>query len=190
MGIIGLVVGGILDANKASKQKKAQNNDSVETVVVKDKFSIDIPSFLKPTNKLSADAELQYWSVTLDIQYQVTAESKAEFEKAVAETKEEIPSFGEGNTLLDKMAVVTIANMFDIDKTEIGEYRERTINGLKAITLNAFQKRTFLKDALYGSFAFIEGRDTLYQIIILTGGTSISKLADKLEASIMSFKEL
>jgi len=80
--------------------------------------------------------------------------------------------------------------MFDMDKVEIGSYTETKINGMNAITLNAFQKRTFLKDALYGSFAFIEGRETLYQIIILSGGTSISKLADKLEQSIKSFKEL
>ena len=70
------------------------------------------------------------------------------------------------------------------------DYNHLQINGLNAVLLNVFQKRTFFKDALYGSFAFVEGKDTLYQIIILSGGTSIRKLADKLEVSIHSFKEL
>lgn len=190
MGLISLVVGGVMDANKVAKQKKAQNSDSVQTVNVKGLYSIDVPSFLSPTNKLGEDASLQYWNKSLDITLQIIDESKSEFIEAAKEVQEELPALGNGDPLLDKLAVVTIASMFDLDKTEIGDYTEKTINSLKAITLNAFQKRTFLKDALYGSFAFIEGKETLYQVIILTGGTSISKLADKLESSIMSFKEL
>ena len=80
--------------------------------------------------------------------------------------------------------------MFEVDKVEVVNYTQTTINGLNAITLNVFQKRTFFKDATYGSFAFIEGKDRLYQIIIMSGGTSIRKLADKLETAIHSFKEL
>jgi hypothetical protein len=87
------------------------------------------------------------------------------------------------------MAVLTVGNMFE-DDVEMGNYTETTINGLNAVTLSVFQKRTFFKDAVYGSLAFIEGKDNLYQILILSGGTSISKLADKLEESINSFKEL
>jgi len=77
-----------------------------------------------------------------------------------------------------------------MDKAQITDYTVKTINGLKAVTMNVFQKRSFFKDASYGSFAFIEGADTIYQIMIISGGTSIAKLADKLEASIMSFREL
>lgn len=89
------------------------------------------------------------------------------------------------------MATVVLANFYDdIDKVEIGDYTNTTINGMNAVTLNTFQKRTFFKDALYGTFAFVEGKETLYQIIILSGGTSILKLADKLKQSIESFKEL
>ena len=190
MGLIGFLVGSALDANKAIKQNQAKNNDEVNNVVVKNRYSIDVPSFLSPTKKLSEDASVQYWSKTLDITFQVIDEPKSEFIEAIKELKEDMPEFGEGKTILDNMATVTLSNIFDMDKVEIGNYTETTINGLNAVTLNAFQKRTFLKDALYGSFAFIEGRETLYQIMIMSGGTSISKLADKLEKSINSFKEL
>ena len=190
MGLISLVVGGAIDANKAIKQNRAKNDVSKQTVTVKNQYTIDVPSFLSPTNKLGEDASLQYWSKSLDITFQVVDEPKSEFLETVAELEKEIPGFGEGKSLLDKMSMITLPNMFDMDRTELGSYAERNINGLNAITLNAFQPRTFLKDAVYGSFAFIEGKNTLYQIIILSGGTSISKLADKLEESIMSFREL
>lgn len=45
MGLFGLIAGGIMDANKAVKQKQAQKDDSVQTVVVDNRYSIDVPSF-------------------------------------------------------------------------------------------------------------------------------------------------
>lgn len=178
-----------MDANKAIKQNQASNNNEVQNVVVKNMYSINVPSFLSPTTKLGEDASLQYWNKTLDITFQVIDEPKSEFIESVEELQQEMPSFGEGKSLLDKMAVLTVGNMFE-DDVEMGNYTETTINGLNAVTLSVFQKRTFFKDAVYGSLAFIEGKDNLYQILILSGGTSISKLADKLEESINSFKEL
>lgn len=190
MGLISLIAGGIMDANKAIKQNQARNDDTAQTVIVKKQFSIDVPSFLSPTTKLSEDASLQYLNKTLDVSFQVIDEPKSEFVNSVEEIKKEMPDFGKDKSLLDNMATITLSNMFDMNKVEIGDYIETKINGMNAVILNAFQKRTFLKDAMYGSFAFIEGKETLYQIIILSGGTSISKLADNLEQSIKSFKEL
>ena len=190
MGLLSLIVGGVMDANKAIKQNKAKNDDTSQTVVVQNRYSIDVPSFLSPTKKFGEDASLQYWSKTLDVAFQVIDEPKSEFIASVEELRKELPDFGKDKSLLDNMATFTLSNMFDMDKVEIGDYTDTEINGLNAVTLNAFQKRTFLKDALYGSFAFIEGKETLYQVIILSGGTSISKLADKLEKSINSFREL
>lgn len=191
MGIIRLIAGGVMDANKAIKQNKAQNDDSVQTVVVQNRFSIDVPSFLEPTTRFGEDASVQYWSRTLDVSFQVIDEPKQEFVDTIEELRNELPSFEEDNTLLDHMATMVLSNLFDdVDKIEIENYQRTVINGMNAVMLNAFQKRTFFKDALYGSLAFIEGKETLYQIIILSGGTSIIKLADKLEQSICSFKEL
>ena len=169
----------------------AQNNDEVQNVVINNQYSIDVPAFLSPTNKLGEDASLQYWNKTLDISFQVIDEPKQEFLDSLRELREEVPDFGKGESLLHNMAMITLSNLFDdMDKVEIGNYLETNINGLNALTLNAFQKRSFFKDALYGSFAFVEGKNTLYQIIILSGGSSINKLADKLERSIKSFREL
>ena len=191
MGIIRLVTGAIVETNKSIKQNRAQNDDSVQTVVVQNRFSIDVPSFLEPTTRFGEDASIQYWSRALDVSFQVIDEPKQEFVNVIEDLKNELPDLKKGGTILDKMATMALINLFDdIDKVEIGNYQKTMINGLNAIMINAFQKRSFFKDALYGSLAFIEGKDTLYQIIILSGGTSIQKLADKLEQSICSFREL
>lgn len=189
--MISSIVGGILDAIKLAKQSKAQKDDSTQKVVVQGKYSIEVPSFLSPLKNHNEDASLVYGSKPLDISFLVIDEPKSEFIQSFNELQAELPSVFDGNkSILDTMATIVLNNMFDIDKVEIGGRSETNINGLNALILNVFQKRTFFKDAIYGSFAFIEGKDTLYQINILSGGTSITKLADKLEESIHSFREL
>jgi|GEM_PF-1153736 len=190
MGLISLLVGGAMDAHKAIKQNQAKNDDTVQTVVVQNKYSINIPSFLSPTNKLSEDVSLQYWNRTLDVGFQVIDEPKSEVVNSIEEMRKKLPNFGKDKSLLDNMATLAISKFFDMDKIEIGDYIETKINGINAIMLNVFQKRTFLKDAVYGSLAFIEGKESLYQIIILSGGSSIKNLSDKLEQAIYSFVEL
>lgn len=189
--LLSTIVGAVSDANKLVKQNKAQNDDTTQNVVVSGKFAIDVPSFLSPMKNLNEDASLQYGSRALDISFIVIDEPKSEFTQSLEELQAELPSvFGDNKSALDSMANIVLCNMFDIEKVELAGRKETQINGLNALILNAFQKRTFLKDALYGSFAFIEGKDTIYQIIVLSGGTSITKLSDKLEKSIFSFREL
>lgn len=101
MGLISMIVGGAIDANRAIKQNQAKNNDSKNTVTVKGLYSIDVPSFLSPTNRFGGDASPQYWSRTLDISFQVIDEPKSEFVEAAKELDKEVPSFGDGKTILD-----------------------------------------------------------------------------------------
>lgn len=192
MGLIGMIVGGAMDAHKAIKQNQAQKEEGTHHVVVDDRYCIDVPAFLSKRNDLSEDAAVQYGSSTLDVAFQVIDEPKDEFIEAMEELEDSMPDLmDDEKTLLDKMAIVSLGNYFeDMDKVSIEEYTETHINGLNALVVNAFQKRTFFKDAVYGTFAFIEGKETMYQIIIVSGGTSISKLAEKLEESIKSFREL
>ena len=190
MGLLNLVVGSIVDANKAIKQSNAINNNETQTVTVENRYSIEVPSFLTPTKKLSEDAAIQYYSKAMDISFMVIDEPKEVFINEMEEFKKEMPDFGKDKTLLDKMVIITLSNAYDMDKIEVLDYTATSINGLNAVTFNTFKKRTFFEDAQYGSFAFIEGKDTLYQIIILSGGTSITKLSEKLESSIKTFKEL
>ena len=189
--LLSTIVGSISDANRLAKQSKAQKDNKTKNVVVQGKYSIDVPSFLSPMKNLSDDASLQYGSRTLDISFIVIDEPKSEFIQSFNDLQAEFPPvFGSNNSILDRMATIVLSNMFDVEKVELGGRQKTMINGLNALIVNVFLRRSFLKDSLYGSFAFIEGKDTLYQINILSGGTSITKLADKIEKSIYSFREL
>lgn len=189
--LLSTIVGSISDANRLAKQSKAQKDNTTKNVVVQGKYSIDVPSFLSPMKNLSDDASLQYGSRTLDISFIVIDEPKSEFIQSFNDLQSEFPPvFGSNNSILDRMATIVLSNMFDVEKVELGGRQKTMINGLNALIVNVFLRRSFLKDSLYGSFAFIEGKDTLYQINILSGGTSITKLADKIEKSIYSFREL
>lgn len=189
--LLSTIVGSISDANRLAKQSKAQKDNTAKNVVVQGKYSIDVPSFLSPMKNLSDDASLQYGSRTLDISFIVIDEPKSEFIQSFNDLQAEFPPvFGSNNSILDRMATIVLSNMFDVEKVELGGRQKTMINGLNALIVNVFLRRSFLKDSLYGSFAFIEGKDTLYQINILSGGTSITKLADKIEKSIYSFREL
>lgn len=189
--LLSTIVGSISDANGLAKQSKAQKDNTTKNVVVQGKYSIDVPSFLSPMKNLSDDASLQYGSRTLDISFIVIDEPKSEFIQSFNDLQAEFPPvFGSNNSILDRMATIVLSNMFDVEKVELGGRQNTMINGLNALIVNVFLRRSFLKDSLYGSFAFIEGKDTLYQINILSGGTSITKLADKIEKSIYSFREL
>lgn len=189
--LLSTIVGSISDANRLAKQSKAQKDNTTKNVVVQGKYSIDVPSFLSPMKNLSDDASLQYGSRTLDISFIVVDEPKSEFIQSFNDLQAEFPPvFGSNNSILDRMATIVLSNMFDVEKVELGGRQKTMINGLNALIVNVFLRRSFLKDSLYGSFAFIEGKDTLYQINILSGGTSITKLADKIEKSIYSFREL
>ena len=189
--LLSTIVGSISDANRLAKQSKAQKDNTTKNVVVQGKYSIDVPSFLSPMKNLSDDASLQYGSRTLDISFIVIDEPKSEFIQSFNDLQAEFPPvFGSNNSILNRMATIVLSNMFDVEKVELGGRQKTMINGLNALIVNVFLRRSFLKDSLYGSFAFIEGKDTLYQINILSGGTSITKLADKIEKSIYSFREL
>lgn len=187
MGLIGTILGAILDANKMAKQSNAQKDDTMQHVVVGNKYEIDIPSFLSPKKNLFEDASLQYGNSTLGVSFIVIDKPKEKLINAIEELEKESPDFfGKDTSFLDKVATLTINEVFD-EEIKINNYTKTIINGLNAVTMNIFQERTFLKDAAYGSYAYIEGNNNIYQILILTRGTSISKLADKLEKSIYSF---
>ena len=175
-----------MDANKAIKQNNAKNNDSVETVTINNQYSIDVPAYLSPTTELSQDASLQYWNKTLDITIQVIDEPKEDFIEVLRAN-----GMDKERTLLENLAAFTLTSIFeDISKVDLFDKESCQINGLNALTLNAFQKSTFFKDGMFASLALVEGKSHVYQIIIFSGGSSISKLADKLQSVLYSFKEL
>ena len=181
-----------MDANKAIKQNKAKKDDTTQTVVVQNRYSIEIPSFLKPSSKYKEDASLNYLNKTLDCGVMVIEDTKSDFDAMYETLKNQDYDSDTEKSMLEYFSTLFVGNMFDLEKNEadIDNWVETTVNGLNAIMMEAFQKRTFFKDAAHYRLGFIEGRDTIYTICVTVGGSSISKIGDKFEGVIESFIEL
>lgn len=182
----------IVNSIALSKAKKSE----LKTVEgIGGKYSIGIPSFLSPTSKLTSTATLQYLNERLNIGYQILETPRSVVADGIDDIQGTLPCSGSGDSVLDKLAFLFLSNFFDVDisKLKIENYKKTTINGLNAVTLDAYQKATLVREPHYGRFAFIEGKDTYYRIIIDSGKYKVHnmrKVSDKLEESIKTFKEL
>ena len=189
MGLISLIVGTAMDANKAIKQKKAQNNASTEIKQVKGLYEIGVPSFLSPSHH-SEDASLEYSSRSLDIVMTVIDEPTEKFKQELDDLHQTDPDLLKEESNIEALGAISLSNIFDMDNTEVYKNEMTKINGLSANVIECFQKRSFFKDAIYGYCAFVEGKETMYQILILVGGTSIDKLGEQMQSYIYTFREL
>jgi hypothetical protein len=189
MGLIRLLVGGAVEARKAIKENSAKKDETTQTVVVNNRYSVELPSFLKQTTRLNDEASLQYWDKTIEFYTTVIDEDKEEFEGALKELKKRADNW-EDTPILDSMAAFSLQNMFeDLDKLIKSEFVETEINGLKALTFSILDKKRW-STSIYYQFGFIEGKDTLYQIISWTIGENANMFKDKMEKIIFSFNEL
>ena len=195
MPIIGLLADGIMSLRKKSAKNKAKKNFETQTVSYQNKFAIDIPVILKSTSKLSKEASVQFYNKTLDIGVVVIEEPKDEFLTEWNNLQHLIYEAGQAavpvkDTLLDKFMSVALFSMFSGEDVEPANYQSRFINGMPAVSVEVLKKRTFTKDASYTHITCIEGRRTLYQVIAIVGGKSITDFSSRLAEVASTLREL
>lgn len=130
----------IVNSIALSKAKKSE----LKTVEgIGGKYSIGIPSFLSPTSKLTSTATLQYMNERLNIGYQILETPKGRVADGIDDIQGTLPWQQSSDSLLDKSASLFLSNFFDvhISKLKIENYKKTTINGLNAVTLDAYQRR-------------------------------------------------
>lgn len=194
MPIIGLLADGIMSLRKNSAKNKAKKNFETQTVSYQNKFAIDVPAILKSTSKLSKEASIQFYNKTLDMGVVVIEEPKGEFLSEWTNLKHLIYESGQANvpikdTLADKYMSVALFSMFSGEDIEPANYQSRFINGMPAVSVEVFKKRTFAKDASYTHITCIEGRGAMYQVIAIVGGKSIPDFSSRLSEVASTLKE-
>ena len=186
-------------ANKAKKKihesridriKKtiSEQDDTTQNIVVENKFSVELPSFLSPTRELGK-ASLQYYNSEVKFCVTVNDIQKSDFLASVEKMKKK-PFFDKDKPLLDNMAMKSLYDTFGKEEVAISNWQETEINGNKAITLIAQIKWYHLKHETYYKFGFIESKDRFYQIIVWTIIDIASIFDNKMSEIIKSFKEL
>jgi len=156
-------------------------SDTVETIKVDNKYSVEIPSFLSKGTDLHEDASLQYQNLLREFYIIVLDEPKQNFID-IAQTIDIAPGLeGYSKILKDGMGE-NIVNAKFID------LKEFKINGLKAKTFTVKGKIEGI-DAFY-KIAHLEGKDSYYQIVSWTTQKNEEKYASKMDKIIASFKEI
>lgn len=161
------------------------SEDETKTVVVNDKYSIELPKFLNKTNNLNDDASLQYQHILKQFYIIVIDESKGEFS-----------SFLKINNL-NYDYVNDINSYFTLINSSIKEigkvYKEYSTND--TIINNLPAKITSFDINIDGEncswiLCIFEGKDNYYQLLICTSVNKRLKYHDVSKKTINSFKEI
>lgn len=158
----------------------ACNSDKIETVSIKNQYSVDLPSFLSKATTLHEDASLQYQNAMREFYVVVIDETKQEFHSAVQETDFTADLSGYAQVLRTSLE----QSMSD---GKFSTVTDTQINGLKAKTFTF--EGTMEGLPIYYSVAYIEGKDHYYQIVSWTLQKSKDKYQEQMKAIASSFKE-
>lgn len=159
--------------------------DKVQVVSVEDRYSLTIPAFLKEVSNLNEDASLQYQHAMKEFYVVVIDEPKYELQNALEENglnilySNDIEGFS--NLLIDGMEdVVTIIKKSPVIDTLVNAMPARMvqihgeIDGIQA----------------FYSVAYVEGKETYYQVMTWTLASKEKKNTEKMEKILYSLKEL
>lgn len=159
-------------------------NGKVQTVNIKHRYSLEIPNDFTEVKDLNAEASLQFQNTLKDIYIIVIDEPKTELSKAIADNNlQDVYS----NTLEGYSKLITDGMDSSIAVKKMPDFREKTIDGLKARELSF--KGLSSGNQVYWKLAFIEGNNRYYQIMVWTQADNQKKHEKQMQAIIDSFKE-
>jgi len=155
-----------------------------QTIKIKGKYTIDIPTSFTRNDSLNEDASLTYQDLDRIAFVAVIDESKQEYNDMV-KNDEALAKYapnlnGYANLLLDSLKE-------KIKLDTLPKFKEIKINKLKARILEV--TGTISDSPIYWKIAYIEGKNTYYQVM---GWTLLSKKEENqevIDAMINSFRE-
>lgn len=154
----------------------------VETVTIKDKFTVELPDYLSEAKNLHPDASLQYQNALKEFYVVVIDEPKEEFLNIAATTTDFSADFNGYHDILRNGLEE------EIEKNKITPTKDTQINGLKAKTFTLTGEVD--KIPVYYEVAYLEGKDRFYQIVSWTLESSKDKYHEPMQKIIKSFKEI
>lgn len=162
-----------------------KESDEMNTITVQNTYSIDIPVYLEKATGLNEDASLQYKNELKEFYVLVINEEKDEVHNVIIENSlEEIYDLsldGYTNLIYDGFT----ENVENIKQTD---FHKEKLNNCQAQLFNV--EGTIDNIDIFFSFAFIEGKEQYYQIMIWTLLSKKDKYKAKMAQMISSFKEL
>lgn len=158
------------------------DSNKVETVTVKNKYSLELPSFLSEAKGLHDQASLQYQNAFKEFYVVVIDEPKQAFFDVAATTTDFTPDLNGYHQILRNSLEESIKD------ATFEPTKDVQINGMKAKTFTL--TGTIEEIPIFYDIAYIEGKDTFYQIVIWTVKSSKEKFHEPMDKIISSFKEI
>ncbi|MES2486591.1 MAG: hypothetical protein V4581_11685 [Bacteroidota bacterium] len=154
-----------------------------QTVKIENRYSLDLPDYLEKTTDLHDEASLQYQNLLKEFYVIVIDESKAEFNKAIEDAGNldfagNLEGYANMGLYFKKETV-----KFDGEPTP----KAATINNLQARIVNI--NGTINNLPVYWKEAYIEGKNTYYQVIIWTLAEKKAEHEKDMQDIVNSFKE-
>ena len=157
-----------------------------ETVNVKNRFSIVLPSFLTKTNDLNDDASLQYQNERREFYVAVIEESFDEVDMAIEQLKEENLDFK--NTLEDYKKMSFDDYKSQLTNAEMYNTKDTIVNNMQAITTH-LRGRINGVDIFY-CLGLFKGKTGYYQATSWTLANNEGLYNDDMDKIIYSIKEV
>jgi hypothetical protein len=164
--------------------RSSEDLESTTNVVIDNKFSVDVPTFLK--EDINEEGLVTYNNRSLDVSLTIIRNSKEDLIELTSLMKDDID-----DTLLDKVAAYYLHKIHpNLSKIEIDDNIQTTIDDKDAVIINIFDKGGVFSEDLYTTMCLIEGEDDIFSFFSHVSAKSIKKVDDILNQAILSFKEL
>jgi len=163
-----------------------QESDTTELVKVKNQYSVELPSFLIISSELNDDASLQYQNLYKEFYVIVIDETKQELIDVITENGLDTSTFKVDFDMFTSFVKEDFIYSIEID--EIPELKDTTINNLNAKLLEL--DGSFDGIEIFYDIAYVEGKDSYYQIMVWTLGENKEDYKAKMNKIIASFKEI
>jgi TonB family protein len=184
--IIGILAAIIIPQFSAYRMRSDNRSEKQQNVVViENRYSMEIPSFLSKATDLNDDASLQYKNIFSDLYIIVLDETKKEFSNILS--KNELAStFTDDFEGYSEMLMAYFLN--EIATNNRPDFTDFTLNGLNAKKTSI--ESTFQGHEMYIVIVFVEGKDRFYEIMAWTSKTQKEKHFLEIDKMINSFKEI
>ena len=158
-----------------------QEKKEHQTITIKKKYSVVLPSKFEKVSNLNEDASLQYQYLPDELYVIVIDETKASFEEAM-----ELNETGLSGNLEDYYNIVKMNFEGYLENMKIYDEKRTTINGKTTILFSV----TGIIDNydIFYRFAIIEGKSDFFQIMTWTENKRQTKARPTMESIIKSFR--
>lgn len=165
----------------AACQKETKTNK----IVIEKRYSLDLPDFLSKATTLNDEASLQYQNLFKEFYVVVIDEEKDDIHMMIDD------GYFENNPSKDVLGYANI--IFNNTKNA---YQVKNETTLEAKTVNGYAVRTVFFETrvdnidIFFHFAFVEGKERYYQIMLWTLLKNKEQYLEEMEKIVDSFTEM